>query len=145
MNPTTGNDLVMGPMWTVTSPPGWLPRRETQGAAAEVASDGRNRRTRRTTRTGREEGAADREGVAAPAIGDRMRITAGVARVARRLALELGVRSRGRGVAAGMVRPDERWGLERTATVGAGDRKQLRSSAEREEVRREKQQVRKAE
>ena len=46
-------------------------------------------------------------------------------------------------MAAGMVRPDERWGLERTATVGAGDRKQLRSSAEREEVRREKQQVRK--
>ena len=107
--------------WTVTSPPGWLPRRETQGAAAEVASDGRNGRTRSTTRTGCEEGAADRAGVAAAAIGER--ITAGVARAARRLEPELGVRSRG--VAwAWCDDADETsggdWGGRRT--VGAGDR-----------------------
>ena len=88
--------------WTVTSPPGWLPRRETQGAAAEVASDGRNGRTRSTTRTGCEEGAADRAGVAAAAIGERN--TAGVARAARRLELELVFPESGRGV--GVVRRD---------------------------------------
>ena len=37
--------------WTVTSPPVWLPMRETQGDAAELASDGRSGRTRSTTRT----------------------------------------------------------------------------------------------
>lgn len=38
--------------WTVTSPPGWLPRSPTHGASAEFASDGRCGRTRSTTRTG---------------------------------------------------------------------------------------------
>ena len=55
--------------WTVTSPPGWQPRRETQSAVAEAASDGRNGRTRSTTRTGSEERVEERAGVEVPAIG----------------------------------------------------------------------------
>jgi hypothetical protein len=56
----------------VTPPPGWQPRRETQGAVAEAASDDRNGRTRSTTRTGCERCAEERAGVEAAAIGARI-------------------------------------------------------------------------
>jgi hypothetical protein len=54
--------------WTVTSPPGRLPTRETQGAAAELASDGRSGRTRSTTRTDCREGAEEAPVAAAVAV-----------------------------------------------------------------------------
>lgn len=60
----------------MTPPPGWQPRRETQGAVAEAASDDRNGRTRSTTRTGCERCAEERAGVEAAAIGARIRRSA---------------------------------------------------------------------
>jgi hypothetical protein len=64
-----GNLVCWSLSWTVTSPPGRLPMRETQGAAAELASDGRSGRTRSTTRTDCKEAAA---AAGALAIGGRL-------------------------------------------------------------------------
>lgn len=80
----------------MTSPPGWEPRRETQGTVVEAASDGRNGRMRSATRTGSEECAVERAGVEGAAIGAR--VTRSARRGCARRAEQEGARNLGFGV-----------------------------------------------